>query len=113
MKKPDIAPIKKRALTINEFCAEYNCSRASAYRMIKAGKLHATMIMGKRLIPYDSAEALLLIPVPLQEKNRNSKHRHYETKFSLDANSTKLLRPKDNAKSARLTETSSSALPKS
>jgi excisionase family DNA binding protein len=64
--KKSAAPAK-RALSINEFCEAYNVSRATAYRLIADGKLAATMVLGKRLIPVDAAEALLNKSVPLRD----------------------------------------------
>ena len=54
------APIK-RALRINEFCAAYGVSRSSAYLMIRDGRLRTVLLAGRRLVPTDSAEALIRV----------------------------------------------------
>lgn len=48
-----------RALRVNEFCAAYGVGRATAYKLMKQGKLRTALIGGRRVIPVDAAEALL------------------------------------------------------
>ena len=48
--------IKKRALTVDNFCFKYSVGRTLVYAEIAAGKLHSIKIGRKRLIPDDSAE---------------------------------------------------------
>ncbi|WP_296707186.1 helix-turn-helix domain-containing protein [Rhodoblastus sp.] len=49
----------RRALHVNEFCEAYGVSRSTAYRLIAEGKLETVKIGNRRLVPVDSAEALL------------------------------------------------------
>jgi predicted DNA-binding transcriptional regulator AlpA len=51
----------KRALRVNDFCAAYGISRATAYKLMKQGKLRTVLIAGRRLVPVDAAEALLSV----------------------------------------------------
>jgi len=51
---------QRRAYTVNEFCVAFRLSRATAFRLISTGRLRSVRIMGRRLIPADAAEALLL-----------------------------------------------------
>ena len=53
--------LPKRALRINEFCAAYGVSRSSAYLMIRDGRLRTVLLAGRRLVPTDSAEALIRV----------------------------------------------------
>ena len=48
--------IRKRALTIDNFCFKYSVGRTFAYAEIAAGRLHSIKIGRKRLVPDDSAE---------------------------------------------------------
>jgi excisionase family DNA binding protein len=48
-----------RAFRIKDFCALYSVSRSSAYKLMAEGKLRTVRVGGRRLIPKDSAEALL------------------------------------------------------
>ena len=50
----------RRALSVREFCHDYNVSRRTMYDLIESGQLPDVKVLGKRLIPTDSAEALLL-----------------------------------------------------
>jgi excisionase family DNA binding protein len=52
-------PEEKRAFRVRDFCATYGLSRSSVYKMMAEGKLRTVKIAGRRLIPKDSAEALL------------------------------------------------------
>lgn len=56
---PYTRPVDKRALSINEFCAAYGLSRSTTYKLIAQGALSSVLIGGRRLIPVESAEALL------------------------------------------------------
>jgi excisionase family DNA binding protein len=51
--------LPKRALRINDFCESYGISRATAYKLMKLGKLRTVRVGGRRLVPVDVAEALL------------------------------------------------------
>jgi predicted DNA-binding transcriptional regulator AlpA len=48
----------KRALRMRDFCEGYGISRATAYKLMKAGKLKTVRVAGRRLVPVDAAEAL-------------------------------------------------------
>jgi excisionase family DNA binding protein len=50
---------EKRAFRVNEFAATYGISRSTIYELMKDGKLRTVLVGGRRLIPKDSAEALL------------------------------------------------------
>jgi hypothetical protein len=50
---------KRRAISVDQFIADYNVGRTTAYRLIGIGKLQSVMIGRRRLILVDSAEALL------------------------------------------------------
>lgn len=56
-KEKDASP--RRALRVNEFCESYGVSRSTAYRLITEGKLKTVKVGNCRLVPVDSAEALL------------------------------------------------------
>jgi predicted DNA-binding transcriptional regulator AlpA len=49
----------RRALRMRDFCEGYGVSRATAYKLMKAGKLKTVRVAGRRLVPVDAAEALL------------------------------------------------------
>jgi predicted site-specific integrase-resolvase len=44
---------------MRDFCEGYGVSRATAYKLMKAGKLKSVRVAGRRIIPVDCAEALL------------------------------------------------------
>jgi excisionase family DNA binding protein len=50
---------KKRALSVKEFCGESGLSRSTTYKLIKSNKLRTIKVGKRRLIPVESAEALL------------------------------------------------------
>lgn len=50
---------ERRAFRIKDFCALYSISRSSAYKLMAEGKLATVRVGGRRLIPKESAEALL------------------------------------------------------
>jgi hypothetical protein len=50
---------ERRALRLNEFCQLYGLSRATAYKLMAAGKLRTVLVGGRRLVPVDAAEALI------------------------------------------------------
>lgn len=52
----------RRALTVDEFCKAYSLSKPTCYKLIRSGELHSVIVGGRRLIPVDSAEALLRQP---------------------------------------------------
>jgi excisionase family DNA binding protein len=54
-----VAPVHKRALSVNEFCAAYGVGRSKTYDLIASGDLASIAIGGRRLIPEDAAEALM------------------------------------------------------
>jgi len=58
---PEQAPRStgKRALRIKEFCEAYGLSRSTVYKLMSEGKLSTVLVGGRRLIPVESAEALL------------------------------------------------------
>jgi excisionase family DNA binding protein len=49
----------RRALSVREFCHDYNVSRRTMYDLIEAGQLPDVKVRGKRLVPVDAAERLL------------------------------------------------------
>jgi hypothetical protein len=49
----------KRALRMNDFCDAYGLSRATAYKLMKTGKLRTVFVGGRRLVPVDAAETLI------------------------------------------------------
>lgn len=51
--------IKKRAITINEFCKAYSIGRTSAYDEIKVGRLRIVKVGKRTLVPIDNAEKWL------------------------------------------------------
>jgi excisionase family DNA binding protein len=53
-------PDERRAYRINEAVAVYRLSRSTLYKLIATGKLHATKVGGRRLIPRGALEALLI-----------------------------------------------------
>jgi excisionase family DNA binding protein len=54
-----LTELPKRALRMNDFCECYGISRATAYKLMKLGKLRTVRVGGRRLVPVDVAEALL------------------------------------------------------
>lgn len=64
----------RRAFRINDFCALYSVSRSTAYKLMVEGKLRSIRVGGRRLIPKESAEALLQPrPAPDSDKKRKSR----------------------------------------
>ena len=51
--------IPLRLLTVNEFIQSYRVGRSTVYKLISDGTLRTTRIRGRRLIPVESAEALV------------------------------------------------------
>jgi excisionase family DNA binding protein len=49
----------RRAYQVDEFCAAVRISRASLYKLMKAGRIKTVTIGGRRLIPVDEAERML------------------------------------------------------
>jgi excisionase family DNA binding protein len=56
--EPAIAPTR-RAFSVKEFCQAFGLSRSTAYNLMADGTLRSVRVAGRRLIPADSAEALL------------------------------------------------------
>jgi excisionase family DNA binding protein len=54
-----VATQDKRALHVNEVVAAYGISRSTIYNLINSEKLKTIKIGKRRLIPVESAEALL------------------------------------------------------
>jgi excisionase family DNA binding protein len=54
-----IAPIKRRALRINDAAAAYSIGRSTIYKLMSEGKLATVKVAGRRLGPCDNLEALL------------------------------------------------------
>jgi excisionase family DNA binding protein len=54
-----IAPIKRRALHINDAAAAYGVGRSTLYKLMNEGKLATVKVAGRRLVPGDNMEALL------------------------------------------------------
>jgi excisionase family DNA binding protein len=60
MKRINASAVKsRRALTLSDFCDFYSIGKSTAYLLIRSGKLRSIRVGGRRLIPVDSAEALL------------------------------------------------------
>jgi excisionase family DNA binding protein len=55
---PAVQPLERCAYRVNEFCAVYRVSRATAYNLMAAGKLRYFMIGKDRRISVEAAEAL-------------------------------------------------------
>ena len=66
MSKPRLQPqpAERRAYRVNEFCEAFWCSRATAYDLVKKGKLGFYYIASERRIPVDAAEALMSARAP-------------------------------------------------
>ncbi len=60
---PNIPTQEKIALRINETVAVSGLSRSTIYELLKAGKLRAVKIGGRRLILRESLQALLEVNV--------------------------------------------------
>lgn len=56
---PEISTREKITLRINEAAAVSGLSRSTLYQLLKAGKLRAVKVGGRRLILRESLEALL------------------------------------------------------
>jgi hypothetical protein len=54
---PSLVPTAIGALTVKNFCREYDLGATSAYNLIAAGKLHARKAGKRTLISRESAEA--------------------------------------------------------
>jgi excisionase family DNA binding protein len=54
-----IAPIKRRALRINDAAAALGIGRSTLYKLMSEGKLATVKVAGRRLVPCDNMEALL------------------------------------------------------
>lgn len=52
-------PNAPRAIRIKDFTKKYGLSKATAYNLIKAGKLQTIKLGGCRLIPVEAAEILI------------------------------------------------------
>jgi excisionase family DNA binding protein len=50
--------VERRAYRVNEFCEAYRVCRATAYELMKTGKLRYVTVGTERRIPVDAAEAL-------------------------------------------------------
>ena len=61
MKQAD-TPHIPRAYSVNKFCAVFGVSRSFVYSRIADGTIDSIRIAGRRLIPADAAEALLVVP---------------------------------------------------
>ena len=51
---------ERRAYRVQDFCKIYGLSRSTVYKMMTAGTLRTVRVGGRRLIPTDAAEALLV-----------------------------------------------------
>ncbi len=51
-----------RAYRVKDFCRQYGLGKSNVYKLIKEGKLASVVVGGRRLIPRDAAEALLVTP---------------------------------------------------
>ena len=49
-----------RAYGVRDFCKAFGVSRSTVYNLIADGTLRSVRVAGRRLIPADAAEALLL-----------------------------------------------------
>jgi excisionase family DNA binding protein len=56
---PELAVQDKRALRVNEVVTAYGISRSTIYNLINGNKLRTIKVGKRRLIPVESAEALL------------------------------------------------------
>ena len=61
MKQADI-PQMPRAYSLKNFCSAFGVSRSFVYSRIADGTIDSIRIAGRRLIPADAAEALLVVP---------------------------------------------------
>jgi hypothetical protein len=57
--KTDGIASERRALRMNDFCRAYGISRATAYKLMRTGRLRTVLVAGRRLVPVDAAEALI------------------------------------------------------
>ena len=62
-----VAPIKRRALRINDAAAALGVGRSTIYKLMSEGKLATVKVAGRRLVPCDNMEALLREGVPETE----------------------------------------------
>jgi excisionase family DNA binding protein len=51
----------RRAYQVNEAAAAYRLSRSTLYKLIAAGTLRSAKVGGRRLIPVEAIEALLVV----------------------------------------------------
>jgi hypothetical protein len=51
---------RPRAYRVNDFCRLYGIGRSGVYKLLKEGKLPSVVIAGRRVIPSDAGDALLL-----------------------------------------------------
>jgi excisionase family DNA binding protein len=58
-KKTSALPHERRAWRVNEFCEAHRISRSTVYKLIAQGKLETVCVAGRRLIPDESARALM------------------------------------------------------
>jgi excisionase family DNA binding protein len=52
-------PIERRGYRVDEWCEAFRCSRDTAYKMMRDGRLRYVDIGGRRFIPVEAAEALV------------------------------------------------------
>ena len=56
---PKIPPLERRAYRVNELCEAFRISRATAYKLMSAGRLKYFTIGKERRIAVEAAEALI------------------------------------------------------
>jgi hypothetical protein len=52
-------PVERRGYRVNDWCRAFRTSRATAYAMMKDGRLRWVELGGRRFIPTEAAEALV------------------------------------------------------
>jgi hypothetical protein len=52
-------PVERKGYNVTEWCEAYRRSRATAYLLMKSGKLRYVELGGRRFIPIEAAEALV------------------------------------------------------
>jgi predicted site-specific integrase-resolvase len=57
---PTKKEVKSRGYRVDQWCEAFQTSRASAYKMMKLGRLRYVEIGGRRFIPNEAAEELLV-----------------------------------------------------
>jgi excisionase family DNA binding protein len=71
-------------LTINEFCAAFNCGRTKAYELIGTGEVEAIKLGKKTLIPYAELERLQArLPRMRPNPGTAPQHRYPKASFEL------------------------------